>query len=74
MKGQLSLFDFFPQKEINSKNKGLGEPCIYCDVEWCSLTCFLKRGYIWDSVNRFVKGDNGKLLRKSMENRECKEY
>ncbi len=72
MTGQISLFDFFPQKEINSKNKGLGEPCIYCDVEWCSLVCFLRRGYMWDEVNRFTKGNNGKSLRKSVENRECK--
>ncbi len=72
MTGQLSLFEFFPQKEINSKNKSLGEPCMYCDVEWCSLVCFLRRGYMWDEVNRFIKGDNGKPLRKSAESRECK--
>lgn len=60
------------KKVREKKNESLGEPCMYCDTVWGSLHCFLKRGYIWDRVNRFAKGDDGKPLRKSMENRECK--
>ena len=70
MTGQLNIFDFY--HKINEKNKSLGEPCSYCEVEWCSLACFIKRGYIWDKVNRFAKDENGMKLRKSIENRECK--
>lgn len=72
MNGQMSIFDILPQKQINEKNKSLGEPCVYCDVEWCSLSCFIRRGYIWDKVNRFAKDENGMKLRKSIENRECR--
>lgn len=72
MEGQLSVFDFLPQRQVNEKNECLGEPCMYCDVEWCSLICFIRRGYIWDRVNRFAKDENGMKLRKSIENRECK--
>lgn len=70
--GQMSIFDILPARKINEENKCLGEPCMYCDTIWGSLDCFLKRGYIWDEVNRFAKGANGKRLRKSMETRECK--
>lgn len=72
MNGQISIFDILPEKQINRKTASLGEPCMYCDVEWCSLACFIRRGYIWDSVNRFSKDKNGKMLRKSIEKRECR--
>lgn len=72
MDGQMSIFDMLPEKKINERNECLGEPCMYCDVEWGSIRCFIKRGYIWDRVNRFAKGNDGKPLRKSMESRECK--
>lgn len=72
MKGQMSIFDILPEKQINKKNECLGEPCMYCDVEWGSIICFMRRGYIWDRVNRFAKDDNGKPLRISREKRECK--
>lgn len=55
MEGQISIFDFLQRREINKKNEFLGEPCMYCDVEWCSLVCFIRRGYIWDPLNRFFK-------------------
>lgn len=67
MNGQMSIFDILPAKQMNEKNKGLGEPCMYCNTVWGSLNCFLKRGYMWDKVNRFEKGNDGKPLRKSIE-------
>lgn len=34
-----------------------------CDVEYCSLICFERRGAIFDRVERkFVRDENGKLL------------
>lgn len=71
MEEQMSIFDI-PEKKINEKNECLGEPCMYCDVEWGSIICFQRRGYIRDRVNRFAKGEDGKYLRISMEKRECK--
>lgn len=70
IKGQISLFDDNP---VNEKNESLGEPCAHCDVEWCSAKCFQRRGYMWDRLHRFVKGDDGKPLRKHLEDRICKE-
>lgn len=67
--GQMWLFDMNP---INEKNECLGEPCAHCDVEWCSIKCFIRRGYIWDSVNKFAKDSDGKPLRRNVEQRECK--
>lgn len=72
MQGQMTLFDALPTRHINEENKCLGEPCMYCGVAWGSLACFLKRGYIWDSVNRFATDENGNFLKKAMEYRECK--
>lgn len=66
--GQIGLFD----KPINEKNESLGEPCMYCDIEWCSAKCFIRRGYMWDSLHRFVKGSDGKPLRKRLSDRICK--
>lgn len=35
-----------------------------CDVEWCSMVCFLRRGYIWDkSKHSFCYDKNGIALR-----------
>lgn len=67
--GQIGLFD---TKIINVKNECLGEPCSYCDVEWCSISCFLRRGYLWDKFHRFIKGSGGKPLRRNLEERKCK--
>ncbi len=69
---QLSIFDFSSQKQINEKNECLGEPCMYCDVEWCSIKCFLKRGYMWDKVHGFVRDEKGNARILNIENRECK--
>ena len=41
-----------------------------CDVEWCSMICFLRRGYIWDkSQHSFVYDENGIACR--TVKREC---
>ena len=35
----------------------------YCDVEWCSLSCFFKRGYIRDpKTQKWARDENGKIL------------
>ena len=55
----------------DSKKSILRTPCDrYCDVEWCSMVCFKRRGYIWDKTQHsWVCGDNGKAMR--AKNREC---
>lgn len=65
------ILDKLPSKG-REKNQCLGEPCASCDVEWCSLVCFERRGYMWDRYNRFVKDENGNKLRKALKDRECK--
>lgn len=72
IQGQLTIFDYQPKRQINKPNECLGEPCMYCDVEWCSLACLIRRGYIWDRVIGFTRDENGKALRKNIDNRECK--
>lgn len=72
MDGQISIFDILTERKINEKNECLGEPCMYCDVECGSIICFIRRGYVWDRVNRFAKDDRGKHIRKQIESRECK--
>lgn len=67
--GQIGIFD---TKPINVENECLGEPCSHCDVEWCSISCFLRRGYLWDKLHRFIKGSDGKPLRRNLEERKCK--
>lgn len=67
--GQINLFE---EKPVNEKNDGLGDPCEHCDVQWCSISCFLRRGYLWDKFHRFIKGSDGKPLRRNLEERECK--
>lgn len=67
--GQIGLFD---TKPINKENDGLGDPCEHCDVQWCSIKCFSRRGYIWDELNRFAKDSRGKPLRRDIEKRDCK--
>lgn len=73
---QLDIFSIIGEQQENLKrieeNKCLGEPCKSCDVRWGSIQCFLRRGFIWDPVNRFIKDENGKKLRYNMEKRECK--
>ena len=66
IEGQLSLFD------VNEKNECLGEPCKYCDIEWCSIECFRRRGYVYDRVHRFARNSNGEYLRREIEYRVCK--
>ena len=57
--GQISFFDIKPK---NEKNEGLGGACETCDVEWCSIKCFIRRGFMWDRVHRFAKDSSGKNL------------
>ncbi len=62
--GQLSLFDLptEPPQPIRC-------PCgKRCEVEWGSLSCFLKRGYIRNN-GKWVRNDKGEVLR--LKNREC---
>lgn len=41
-----------------------------CECEWCSMICFLKRGYIWDKKEHsWVYDSNGQALRS--KTREC---
>lgn len=68
--GQIGLFD---TKPVNVENECLGEPCAHCDVEWCSIACFKRRGYQWDLLHRFVKGSDNNPLRRNIEKRICKE-
>ena len=65
------IVDKLPSKG-REKNQCLGEPCASCDVEWCSIKCFERRGYMWDRFNRFVKDEKGNKLRKALKDRECK--
>ena len=48
-----------------TKKMLLRSPCDrYCDCEWCSMMCFIKRGYIWDkTAHSFVYGEDGKAMR-----------
>jgi len=43
------------------------EPCHRpCDVEWCSLVCFIRRDYMYNGQNRgWIKDENGNVLIKS---------
>jgi hypothetical protein len=44
-------------------------PCYrMCDVEWCSLACFLRRGYIRHD-GKWVRNDKGEIL--ISKNKEC---
>lgn len=67
MDGQMNIFDFIP----NPEEHPVREPCgRRCDVAWCSLTCFLRRGYIVDkSTGKWARRADGKILR--TKNREC---
>ena len=43
------------------------QPCgRLCDIEWCSIICFERRGQIYDRVHKeWLKDENGKpLIRK----------
>jgi hypothetical protein len=48
-----------------TKKMLLRTPCDrYCDCEWCSMMCFIKRGYIWDrTAHSFVYGEDGRAMR-----------
>lgn len=45
------------------------EPChSICDVEWCSLECFYRRGYMRQN-GKWVRDDKGNIL--ISNNRQC---
>lgn len=46
--------------------------CNGCDVEWCSMTCFKRRGYIYDRLHGFARNAEGKPHRIRLDSRECK--
>ena len=54
-----------------TKKMVLRTPCDrYCDCEWCSMECFLRRGYIWDKNQHcFLHNENGKAQR--TKKKEC---
>lgn len=54
---------------ITNNTKSFQCPCMkVCDVEWCSLKCFLKRGYMRHD-GKWIRGQDGKIL--IANNREC---
>ena len=57
---QITLIDLFPVRE----------PCgMTCDVEWGSLQCMEKNGYIFDrNLRKFLRREDGSLL---IGRREC---
>ena len=65
MTGQMSIYDFLEDPEP------VREPCgRHCSVEWGSLICFLRRGYVRDKeTQKWARGHDGKILR--TKNREC---
>lgn len=54
-----------------TKKMLLRTPCYrYCECEWCSMECFMRRGYIWDKTQHsFLHGEDGKAMR--TKKREC---
>lgn len=72
MDGQMSIYDFLPDPEKEKeKENPLREPCgRHCPVEWGSLICFLRRGYIRDkSTGKWARRADGKIMR--LNKREC---
>lgn len=75
MEGQMTIYDFLPDPEAPQKRKLKKEKPEQicgrrCDVDWCSLTCFYRRGYIIDKeTGKWARGIDGKVLR--TQNREC---
>ena len=65
---QISIDEWLQSQE---PKKDLREPCgRFCEVEWCSLQCFFKRGYIRDpSTQKWARDDNGNCL--ISNNPEC---
>lgn len=66
---QMSLFDYDP-----SETYPVREPCgRRCPVAWCSLKCFLRRGYVEDrsadSRHRWARDDKGNIL--ISNNKDC---
>lgn len=68
MDGQMTIYDYLPDPE---EEKPLREPCRRrCDVEWGSLTCFLRRGYVRDkSTGKWARRADGKIMR--LNKRDC---
>lgn len=42
------------------------QPCDrVCDVGWCSLACFLRRGYLRGPDQKWLRNENGEILREN---------
>ena len=65
---QISIWDILEEKKSDME---LREPCgRYCEVAWCSLNCYFKRGYIRDpSTQKWARDENGNIL--ISNNKEC---
>ena len=63
---QISIWDL-----LDEPKKELRESCgRYCEVEWGSLNCFFKRGYIRDpSTQKWARDENGNCL--ISQNKDC---
>lgn len=59
----------FRQIRGGLKNPSLKCPCMrMCDVEWCSLSCFLRRGYMRHD-GKWLRNDKGEILKSNKK--EC---
>ena len=62
------IIDYKCLRGFDSEKK-MRFPCmLICEVEWCSLACFLKRGYIRHD-GKWVRDEKGKIL--ISKNKEC---
>lgn len=62
------MVDFKVHRQPPTKET-LQMPCYrMCDVGWCSLACFLRRGYIRHN-EKWVRNENGDIL--ISKNKEC---
>lgn len=59
---------FFIPVDIEQRMKSIKKfslvDCEKCDCAFGSITCFKKRGYQFDCHRHFIKGENGKPLRR----------
>lgn len=46
--------------------------CDKCDIEFGSITCFERRGYVYDRAHReWIRDESGNQLRSAIDKREC---
>lgn len=60
--------EFFIPDDIDQRMKSIEDfslvDCEKCDCAFGSRTCFKNRGYQFDCLGHFIKGENGKQLRR----------